>query len=64
VLTHAGARFETETIELDEMGTANAPSLAERRKLGSVRGLFPVLRVDGTPIPCSAPKRARSPARC
>ncbi len=25
-------------------------SLADRRKLGSVRGLFPVLRVDGTPI--------------
>jgi glutathione S-transferase len=25
-------------------------SLAQRRALGSVRGLFPVLRVDGTPI--------------
>lgn len=48
-LTAAGAKFETETVPL-ELGTANPPSLAERRKLGSVRGLFPVLRVDGTPI--------------
>jgi glutathione S-transferase len=48
-LTAAGAKFDTETAAL-EMGTANPPSLAERRKLGSVRGLFPVLRVDGTPI--------------
>jgi glutathione S-transferase len=49
-LTHAGAKFETETVELADMGTPNAPPLAQRRKLGSVRGLFPVLRVDGTPI--------------
>jgi glutathione S-transferase len=49
-LTHAGAKFATETVELAQMGTPDAPSLAERRKLGSVRGLFPVLRVDGTPI--------------
>jgi glutathione S-transferase len=48
-LTAAGAKFETETVAL-EMGTAHSPSLAERRKLGSVRGLFPVLRVNGTPI--------------
>jgi glutathione S-transferase len=48
-LTAAGAKFETETAAL-EMGTANSPSLAERRKLGSVRGLFPVLRIDGTPV--------------
>ena len=31
-------------------GRAETTSLDERRKLGSVRGLFPVLRVDGTPI--------------
>ena len=49
-LTHAGAKFDTETVELDQMGTPSAPPLAQRRKLGSVRGLFPVLRVDGTPI--------------
>lgn len=48
-LTAAGAKFSVETAAL-EMGTANTASLAERRKLGSVRGLFPVLRVDGTPI--------------
>jgi glutathione S-transferase len=48
-LTAAGAKFETETVPL-ELGTANPPSLTERRRLGSVRGLFPVLRVDGTPI--------------
>ncbi len=29
---------------------SEATSLADRRKLGSVRGLFPVLRVDGTAI--------------
>ena len=49
-LTHAGAKFETDTVELADFGTPNAPPLAERRKRGSVRGLFPVLRVDGTPI--------------
>jgi glutathione S-transferase len=49
-LTHAGADFETETVVLPRMGQADAPSLAERRGLGSVRGLFPVLRIDGTPI--------------
>lgn len=49
-LTHAGAKFETDTVELADFGTPNAPPLAVRRKLGSVRGLFPVLRVDGTPI--------------
>ena len=55
VLTHAGAEFTTETVELPHMTRkADEPeetlSLAERRKLGSVHGLFPVLRVDGTPI--------------
>ncbi len=55
-LTHAGARFETETVELPHMAGASAPgrpsetTLAERRARGSVRGLFPVLRVDGVPI--------------
>ncbi len=49
-LKHAGATFETETVELAAMGTPNAPPLAQRRRLGSVRGLFPVLHVNGTPI--------------
>jgi glutathione S-transferase len=50
-LTHAGAKFETETVDLPHMqGQAKDTSLAERRAKGSVRGLFPVLRVDGTPI--------------
>jgi len=47
VLTHAGAAFETETVELESFETT---TLAERRALGSVAGLFPILRVDGTPI--------------
>src|SRR5690554_400295 len=55
VLTHAGAEFTTRTVELPHMTRkADEPettlSLAERRKLGSVHGLFPVLDVDGTPI--------------
>ena len=62
-LTHAGATFETETVALAHMqGTptpnqdtatreiAAEPSLAQRRDLGSVHGLFPVLRVDDVPI--------------
>ena len=50
-LTHAGATFETETVALPHMQRqAEETSLAERRAKGSVRGLFPVLRVDGTPI--------------
>lgn len=49
-LAHAGATFETKTVELPGMGQANAPSLGDRRKLGSVRGLFPVLHVDGRSI--------------
>jgi glutathione S-transferase len=50
-LYHTGVPFETETVELPHMArkTETTP-LADRRKLGSVRGLFPVLRVDGTPI--------------
>jgi glutathione S-transferase len=50
-LYHAGAPFETETVALPHMSRqAEATPLVDRRKLGSVRGLFPVLRVDGTPI--------------
>jgi glutathione S-transferase len=51
VLYHTGAPFETETVALPHMTReSETTSLAERRKLGSVRGLFPVLRVDGTAI--------------
>jgi len=54
-LTQAGASFRTVTVELPHMTRkAHEPevtlSLAERRKLGSVSGMFPVLRVDGEPI--------------
>ena len=50
-LYHTGVPFETETVALPHMSRqAEATSLGDRRKLGSVRGLFPVLRVDGTPI--------------
>src|SRR5688500_8157372 len=51
VLYHTGAPFETETVALPHMARqSETTSLADRRKLGSVRGLFPVLRVDGVPI--------------
>ncbi len=62
VLTHAGARFETETVDLElgrqSLGTGDDAALAkidrekveERRKRGSVAGLFPVLHVGGTRI--------------
>jgi len=62
-LTHAGATFSKETVELAHMqqqadfssGTIDltnvAPTpLSDRRALGSVHGLFPVLRVDDVPI--------------
>jgi len=63
-LAHAGASFETETVLLPHMqrqaadasdGSKNLAkvepaSLPARRALGSVHGLFPVLRVDDTPI--------------
>jgi len=63
-LTHAGASFETETVLLPDMqrqasvasdGSTNLSnvepaSLPARRALGSIHGLFPVLRVDDTPI--------------
>lgn len=62
VLTHAGAEFATETVDLalskqslvapaDTMSDeAEAADLGERRAKGSVTGLFPVLYVDETPI--------------
>jgi glutathione S-transferase len=51
VLRHAGAPFTTETVELPHLTRrAETTSLEQRRALGSVHGLFPVLRVDGTPI--------------
>lgn len=61
-LTHAGARFETDTVNLDlerqTLGTGDdaataklgKSTLVERRKQGSVAGLFPVLHVAGTAI--------------
>ncbi len=56
-LTHSGANFETTTVAVPNMqsqpggGTpTETTSLTDRRELGSVHGLFPVLRVDGTPI--------------
>lgn len=50
-LTHAGANFETETVELAHMHHLVKPEpLSDRRSLGSVHGLFPVLRVDGIAI--------------
>jgi glutathione S-transferase len=61
-LSHAGARFDTETA-LVELGRQSAATdsdasltkvarseLTTRRKLGSVTGLFPVLYVENTPI--------------
>jgi glutathione S-transferase len=62
-LTHAGATFSTETVELAHMqeqadfsaGTIDLTNIeptpmSDRRALGSVHGLFPVLRVDDVPI--------------
>lgn len=46
-LTQAGAAFESRTVELESF---DGTSLADRRLLGSVSGLFPVLRVGTTPI--------------
>lgn len=47
VLTQAGLDFQTETLSLPHMmDPAKTTSLTERRKLGSVRGLFPVLTVQ------------------
>ena len=62
-LTHAGASFSKETVELAHMqkqadfskgsidlSKIKPTPLADRRALGSVQGLFPVLRVDDVPI--------------
>ncbi len=50
-LTHAGARFDTETVELAHMqDNGKVTTLTDRRTLGSVHGLFPVLRIDNKPI--------------
>ncbi len=57
-LAHSGAGFETRTVELPGIGRQQRPgsiddatdTLASRRALGSVNGLFPVLLVDGTAI--------------
>ena len=51
-LTHAGATFDTETVELAHMQKQGVEptSLSDRRALGSIHGWFPVLRVDGIPI--------------
>jgi glutathione S-transferase len=50
-LYHTGVPFETETVALPHMARhSETTPLADRRKLGSVRGLFPVLRVNGTTI--------------
>ena len=51
VLYHTGEPYDTETVALPHMSRqSEETSLADRRKLGSVRGLFPVLRVGNTPI--------------
>jgi glutathione S-transferase len=61
-LTHAGASFDTETAEVElgrqSLGTGDDAALAkiagdeveQRRKQGSVAGLFPVLHVEGNAI--------------
>lgn len=54
-LTHADATFDTATVELPHMQgknlTDNEPtSLPDRRVLGSVHGLFPILRIGQTAI--------------
>ena len=63
VLTHAGAAFDTVTVELDDVRRQGDPAdesgnlvtieesqLKERRALGSVHGLFPTLWIGATPI--------------
>jgi glutathione S-transferase len=61
MLTHAGATFETETVEVelgrqkpaavdDQLEANGKHELAKRRGLGSVTGLFPVLYVNDAPI--------------
>lgn len=62
VLTHVGAKFETQTAEVElgrqtqstvddaSLAKITADALRERRAKGSVTGLFPVLHVGDTPI--------------
>ena len=51
VLYHSGVPYDTETVALPHMARqSETTSLAQRRAMGSVRGLFPVLRVGDTPI--------------
>ena len=51
VLYHTGVPYDTETVTLPHMARQSEDtSLTDRRKLGSVRGLFPVLRVGETRI--------------
>jgi glutathione S-transferase len=51
VLYHTGAPYETDTVSLPHMAKqSETTTLAQRRAVGSVRGLFPVLRVNGAPI--------------
>ena len=46
-MAQSGTDFQTETVSLAHMiDPTQTVSLAERRKLGSVRGLFPVLHVQ------------------
>ena len=53
VLTQAGVDFTTETVTLAHMMDPNKTTtdLEERRRLGSVRGLFPVLQVEAAAPP-------------
>ena len=51
-LTHAGAEFTISSVEDAYLeGLAEGTdSLESRRDIGSVAGLFPVLRIDGVPV--------------
>ncbi len=53
-LAHAGADFDTETVKLPHMhnqeDAAEPTPLADRRALGSIHGLFPVLRIGDIAI--------------
>jgi glutathione S-transferase len=52
-LTHAGADFETQTVEVPlgrDARKDDEATLRDRRTRGSVTGLFPVLHVGGEPI--------------
>ena len=52
VLTQAELDFKTETVTLAHMMDPNQTTdLEERRRLGSVRGLFPVLQIVDVAVP-------------